>query len=74
MVSTQAQTMLPATPQRTFDALRTGADADDGPGDGVRRRHWDALPGGQEQRVSAPPVSGAEAPTGLLRCDFGPWS
>ena len=39
MVKIQAQTMLPATPQRTADGFLRRADADDGAGDGVRGRH-----------------------------------
>ena len=42
IVKIQAQTMLPATPQRTADGAPHRADADDRAGDRVRRRHRDA--------------------------------
>ena len=42
IVKIQAQTMLPATPQRTADGAPHRADADDRAGDRVRGRHRDA--------------------------------
>ena len=39
IVSTHAQTICPATPQRTADKRRTGADADNRAGDRVCRAH-----------------------------------
>ena len=44
MVKIQAQTMRPATPQRTAESRRVDADADDGAGDGVRGGDRDAEP------------------------------
>ena len=60
IVSTHAQTIRPATPQRTAESLRVAPDADDRAGDRVRRRHRDAERGREEQRHRAAGL-GAEA-------------
>ena len=60
IVSTHAQTMPPATPQRTADTLRAAPTPTIAPGDGVRGRYRDAEAGREEQRRRAARL-GAEA-------------
>ena len=60
MVRIHAQTTRPATPQRTALKRLQRADADDGPGDGVRGAHRDAAEDGHDQRGGRPGL-GAEA-------------
>jgi hypothetical protein len=64
IVSSHAQTMRPATPQRTADALDDGADADDRARDRMRRRHRDAEVRREKERYRASRF-GAEAADGF---------
>ena len=69
MVRTQAQTMRPATPQRTAERRWIGADADDRAGDGVSGADGDAGQSGAEQRDGSS-AFGAEAADGFEFGDF----
>ena len=62
-VSTQATTMLPATPQRTADSALGRARAHDAAGDHVRRRQRVAdVRGGEDHRRAARPGRRSPAP------------
>jgi hypothetical protein len=53
MVTIQAHTMRPATPQRTADQAVSGADSYDGPRDGVGGADGNAREGGGKQSDGA---------------------